>query len=287
MSGLSDLTCAAAAMESTSSSLGVVGLRWFPDPSAPRRYYFLPAAPDLQRDSNRRPMITMLDVGPSGYLMFTATWSAPAGSVEALRREIAADSHDSDPSGVVLSFAPLSSVLCRALLGDGTGAFQTIATSATSRVPPYDALFNLPVQDERLARVRSAMRGEPGFLAIEYAADLLVPSIGTGALRAEAGRLLPWLRTRSDSGKSHRALLEEAVELGLASVTVDAPERLAGGVLAEELFDRVLDQMAQLVPGWLAAEGPALIEVEATVERGAPHPVRSFADVGGIVSGNS
>lgn len=269
------------------SSFNFRDLRCFVDPSDARTYYFLPAAPDLQRDSNRRPMITMIDAGSTGYVMFTARWAAPSDSVEALRREIAASYHDPDTSGIRLSFAPVSSLQCHVLLGDGCGAFQTIATSTTSRVPPYDALFNLTIDNERLAHIRNAVGGKRGFLAIEYAADLLVPSIGRAMFSADARGLMTWLRTHRDSGRSMRALLEEAVELGLASVTVDTPEHRGGGDAAVELFERVLDQVAQVVPRLMAEGGDGIIEVEATVERGAPQPIRAFADVGDLVASAS
>src|SRR5262245_15232901 len=145
-----------------------VDLRCFADPSDARTYYFLPIVPDLRRDPQQRPLITMIDVGSSGSLMFTATWDPNAESVEALRRDIARGHHEPDTSRIRLAFAPLTSLECHALLGDGRGSFQTVATSATSGMPPYDALFSLNVTGERLGQVRSAMRGEPGFLGIEY-----------------------------------------------------------------------------------------------------------------------
>lgn len=264
------------------ASFTFLDLRCFADPSEPRSYYYLPSTADLRRDANQRPIITMLDVGSSGYVMFTATWTATPASVDALRREIAAG-HGADTSHIRLSFAPISSPQCHALLGDGTGAFQAIATSDTSRVPPYDALFNLPIQPERMPQMRSAVRGEPGFLAIEYVAELRVPATGSATLRADAGELIPWLRHERTSGTSMRALLEEAVELNLARVTVDVPAHLGGNV-AVELFDQVLTQAAQVAPRWIAEGGAGRIEVEAIVERGAPESVRVCADIGRIVA---
>jgi hypothetical protein len=231
-------------------------------------------------------MITVLDVGSSGYAMFTATWGASAASVEALRREIASGHRDPDASRIRLSFAPVSVPQCHALLGDGSGTFQTIATSATSGLPPYDALFNLTIPRERLSHVQSAVNGERGFLAIEYVADLRVPATANAAFRSQSDDLLPWLRDRGRSDKSMRALLEEAVALGLATVTVDAPDH-AGGQIAIELFDRVLNHAAQVAPQWITQGDRGHLEVEATVERDAREPVRALADIGGIVASGS
>ena len=78
----------------TDASFTFGDLRCFADPSDARHYYFLPIAPDLQRDGDQRPMITMLDVGSSGHVMFTATWGARPASVDALAQEIAAGHQD-------------------------------------------------------------------------------------------------------------------------------------------------------------------------------------------------
>ena len=283
MHGLSEETSAPTIME---PDFTFRDLRCFADLSDAQSYYFLPSTPDLQRDSTHRPMLTMLDVGSSGYLMFTATWAAPPASVEALRHEIASGHHVPDTSHIRLSFAPVVSPQCHALLGDGTGSFQTLATSDTSRVPPYDAVFNLPLQEERLAHVRSAMRGEQGFLAIEYVAELRVRAVGTATFRADAGELLAWLRHERRGSKSLRELLEVAVELNLATVAIHAPGRL-GTDIVSKLFDRVLSEVAQQAPRWIAEGGTGLIGVEASIEEGVPEPVRAFADIGRIVSSGS
>jgi hypothetical protein len=231
-------------------------------------------------------MITVLDVGSSGYAMFTATWGASGASVDALRREIASGHRDPDASRIRLSFAPVSAPQCHALIGDGSGTFQTIATSATSGMPPYDALFNLEIPQERLAHVKSAVTGERGLLAIEYVAHLLVPATASAAFRSQSDDLLPWLRARRSSDTPMRALLEEAVELGLATVTVDAPDH-AGGQITTELFDRVLTQAAQVAPRWITEGDYGHLEVDATVERDVREAVRAFADIGGILASGS
>jgi hypothetical protein len=258
-------------------------LRCYVDPADARSYYFLPSAADVRRDGNGQPMITVLDTGSSGYAMFTATWGAAPGSVDALRRDIADGHRDPDASHIRVAFAPVSAPQCHALLGDGSGTFQTIGTSATSGLPPYDALFNLAIPPDRLAHVTRGLNGERGFLAIEYLADLLVPSTASAAFRSQSSSLLAWLRARRGSDTPMRALLEEAVELGLATVTVEAPDH-ADGQMAMELFDRVLTQAAQAAPRWITEGDSGHLEIEAVVDRNVREPVRAFADIGGIIA---
>jgi hypothetical protein len=252
----------------------------FVDPDDARRYYILPSTPDVRRGADERPMITMVDVAGSGYVMFTATWAARPATVDALRREIAAGQPGADANGITLAFAPLASLQCHTVAGDRTGSFQTIATSATSGVPPYDALFNLAVQGERLTQVRRALSGERGLLGIEYVADVLVRSTSTATFRAPASELLPWLR--SGRAASLRALLELAIASGLATVTVDPADH--AGAAAAALVERVLDDAAQRAPRWLADAASGDIEVSVTLERDGPEPVRAFADIGGLIA---
>ena len=270
----------------TDSTFRFRDLHCFADAADPRSYYFLPLAADLQRDSAQRPLINLLDTGASGYVMFTATWAPRAETIDALRQEIASGHHAGSSAHIRVSFAPIASPRCDALLGDGAGTFQVIASNDTSRVPPFDALFNLAVAPDRMPQVRSAMRGEPGFLAVEYVAEVRVPVTGSATFTADAGELVPWLRHERGRGASVRALLEQAVELGLARVRANVPERL-GGNTAVELFDRVLSEAAQAAPRWMASGGAGSIEVEAVVERGTPETVRAFADIGRIVASGS
>ena len=262
-------------------------LHCYANPANPRSYYFLPSAAGVRRDATGHPMISLLDVGATGsYLMFTATWQASAASLDALRREIAAGHQDPDADSIQLAFAPLSGVECHALLGDGSGQFKTVGTSATSGMPPYDAVFNLSVPPDRAADAARAVRGEAGFLAVEYVADLRVPSVASAAFRSDSGELLPWLREARGSGVPMRTLLEEAVELGLATVTIDAPDH-PGGQLAIELFDRVLTQAALVAPRWITEGDYGTLAADATVERDSGEPIRAFADVGGLVVDSS
>jgi hypothetical protein len=264
----------------------LLGCSCYVDPTDDRRYYFLPSAPDVRRDASGLPMITVVDVGSAGYVMFTATWTAPGASMDALKFQIANERGGPDAGPIRLSIALVSEPRCHALIGDGHGAFERIATSATSGVPPYDALFNVPVPQERLDHVKRAAKGERGFLAVEYAADLMVPAAAAAVFRSRSSDLLPWLRGRVGSDAPIQGLLEEAVGLGLATVTFDPPD-CAGGAVSAELLDRILSQAAQAAPRWITEGDRGHFEVEATAEWDEREPVRAFADIGDIVAGGS
>src|SRR5688500_555110 len=188
------------------------GLRCFRSASDPHTYHFVPARPDLRRDPDGVPLTTMVDAEAAGYLMLSAVWEASADDVEALRHELAARTQQSNVGQLRLSFAPVASVRCNALIGDGLGTFQTAATSSTSGMPPYDAVFSLFLQGEHLAYAKAALRGERGFLSVEYLADLRVPVSATATLDARAADLMPWIAERGADNVV--ALIEEAVQRG-------------------------------------------------------------------------
>jgi hypothetical protein len=265
------------------SSFEVGDLRCFASPSDTTLYSFLPKTPGLARDPEGRPALTLIEAGSSGYLLLTATWGATDRDLTALRRELAHRTDQPDDSRIRLSFASLTPPRCTAHLGDGSGAFQTLATRATSGVPPYDATFHLPLRDERLAHAKAALRGEPGFLGLEYLADLRLPVRGTATFQSLAGDLLPWLGSRAGGARDLRPLLDEAVAEGLAAVAVEGPDPQPSP-LAGELYDRVLARAAELLPRWLEQRGAGTLHVAVTLEQSVREPVRAFSDVGVIVS---
>jgi hypothetical protein len=258
------------------------GLRYFPSADDVTACYFLPRQPGLQSDADGRPMLTMVDLGASAYLLFTGRWAASEIDLNDLRSELAA--RDCELVDLVkLSYAPITSPRCNVLIGDGGGSFQTIATSNTSGFPPYDAAFNLFLENDRLAHAKAGLRGEQGFLGIEYQAELPVPIKATATLRARAHHLLPWLRAHSASSNDPSRLLEDAVEAQVAEIVLDMVD-LPGTELTVELYNKVIAEAAQMLSRWIEQDAPGDIHVAVTVEQNIHEPVRAFADIGAIVS---
>ena len=264
------------------SSFDFRGMRLLPPTAEGAPWTYLPLRPDLQRDAAGRPLLTLVESGTSGYLMFSARWAAAGTDLDAARGEIARRERTQAREGIALSLARITAPRCQVLLGDDGGSFRPIAASATSGFAPYDALFNVFLQDEQLARARRGLRGEPGCLAIEYAAELQVPGTGAAAFRADAGRLAGWLRAHADDGGSLAHVLEGAVREGVATIVVDAPDPVAGA-LAIELHDRVLARAAELVPSLMRQDASGDLQVTVTLEQDVSIPTRAFADVGALV----
>jgi hypothetical protein len=260
------------------SSFDFRGLHCFAPATEEGAWSFLPAAPDLQRGGDGQPMFTLVDLGPSAYLLFTASWGAPADDVQALREEIAARQRGRDADPVRLAYAPLAATQCNVLVGDGSGGFSAVATSATSCMPPYDAVFNLFLQEDRLAHARAGLRGERGHLAIEYLAQLRMPVSARATFRATAERLAPFLRARDGAEGDLERQLEQAIASGAATIVVDAPNPCASA-LALDLYHRVLARAAERV-----ADASGDLQITVTLEQEVSVPTRAFADVGTLVS---
>lgn len=259
------------------------GLRCFPSAAGDGSWHFLPLAPDVQRGADHRPMMSFVDLGTSAYLLFTATWAPAPEDLEALRAEIARRTGEADIARITLSFAPIAAPRCNALVGNGSGAYRAVASSDTSGMPPYNAVFNLFLQDELVAGARAGVRGEPRRLGIEYLAQAQSPVGAAATFTARAERLFAWLETQQADEGGLAALLDRAVASGVATIELDAPDARAG-TLASELYGQVLARAAALVPPMMRRGVEGDIRVAASMQRDAGEPVRAFADVGSLVS---
>lgn len=266
-----------------SSGFDIGGLRCFPSAREPDTWNYVPVAADLQRDEAGRPMLALTDSGSGAYLLFTARWSADAAALEALRTEIASRTGSPDPAAIRLSFAQVSEPVCLALLGDGRGAFDTAATSATSGYPPYHAVFQLFLETERLARVRAALCGQAGFLAVEYRAELAVPVRARGTFTAPPD-LFAWIRSHGAVAEGDLAdLLEEAVREDHARVVVDVPEPHAGK-LVPAIYRRILGEAAATVKRGLDGGLPGAIDIALTLDQTVDESIRAQADLGALLA---
>jgi hypothetical protein len=258
------------------------GLRCLPSRLDPYAWFVVPRTADIERDESGRPQLTMIDLGSSGYLIFTARWAASASDLDALKAELAASSGPEAAGRITLSFAPIRSPRCDVLLGDPGGAHEVIASSSTSGYPPFNAAFNIPVEGDRLAAVKAAMDGRRDVLRAEYRAELPAPTNATARFQSTTGDFLPWLRSGSRQADL-RTLLEEAIRSGRAEIQIDMTQPGAGG-LVDELYERALARAEQMLPRWLAGEGSGDVRIEVAVERLASEPVRAGVDIGEIAA---
>jgi hypothetical protein len=258
------------------------GLLCFAQQSSKYSYYYLPLQADLNRDSNGRPMFSLIAFGASGYLMCTAVWRAADRALESLRNEIARRNNFGDPSTIELAFAPVHVARCDLLMGYSSGEFQTIATNSTSGTPPYSAVFSVNLTEEQFASAAAAVNGQAGYLAIEYDASLITPVTASGRLVPKSVKFVPWLREYLSLGQAGlRSAIEEAVEEGLAAIHVCLPEDKSE-MLVTALYDRLLTRATELLPELIEGSDKytyADLEVEVTLVQDISQPLRPRTDM--------
>jgi hypothetical protein len=257
------------------------GIRYARSLLDPSTWEYLPRSATLRRDPAGRPSLTLIDLDTSGYLLLTATWGAPEDELAALRTEIATQNAVPSPDLVRLAFASVASPRCEALVGDGTGGFGVVASSATSGNPPYDALFNLTLREDQLAAARAATHGEQGRLAVEYQALLPAQVQATATFTAAGVALGDWIAAHG-GGPDLIGLLDTAVQEGVARVRLDACEG-DPGLITTDLYARLLDEVARTLSRHdLAVLGDVTVTV--TLDKRVTEPVTAFTDIGSIIA---
>jgi hypothetical protein len=257
-------------------------LRCFASAKDASTWHFMPRHPDVQRGNDGRALLTLIDMGATAYLLFTATWGASQQDLQDLRREIASRTPGVRAERVELAFAPVASVHCNVLMGDGRGSFDNVASSKTSGYPPYDAAFNVYLQGERLAHAKAALQGEAGRLALEYCAELRTPVSARAQLTAHGPALVAALAGAADRAALRQAL-DRAVESGIARVVIDGADPGAA-TLAAELYDRVLDRAAEMLPRLMRQGVPDEVRLAVALEQEIGQATSAFADVGTLLA---
>lgn len=245
-------------------------------------WHYLPSSADVQRDGAGRPILSFTDLGTTAHLLFSAQWGADDVEIEALRKEIAARSGQQDAAPIRLSFAPVTSPLCNALIGDGSGTFEIAASSTTSGYPPYSAVFNLALKDEWLAYARAGVREQAGYLAVEYLAGHRVPVKGRARFRAPAA-LMDGLRRDSEDLEEQ---LDDAIRDGRASIAIEIDSSYDGRI-SKTLYSKLFARIAATIRQWPGHRAGGDFEITVELEQIIEEPVRAFRDFGTLVAGGS
>lgn len=152
------------------------GVRVWPAADDPRRFVYLPGAPQPQLAPDGKPMASLILTGDSAILQVSTRWGLGAEETERLREKLAA-AGDVDPGSITLSPAAITVSGVALEVADSRGDFRVIATAPGSGFPPFAAVFSVAVAGEQRSRAAAALAGSPGSLRVRYraaAADLPV-----------------------------------------------------------------------------------------------------------------
>lgn len=195
-------------------------------------FYYAPRAPGIARDENGRPQLNVITAGPMAFLQLTGCFGLSRGALDDLRAELA---QRLGPKRQTLRLVPAPDTISGValLIADGKGGFEVLSQGKSSGVPPFHAAFNVTLDEARLAKVREALGGKRGLLALRY--DLVrriprkssVTSEGTATTTTKTGNTTGSTThntTHNTTTSSSVTARETRDEASTSSVTADAAD---------------------------------------------------------------
>lgn len=130
-------------------------------------FFYTPKQPGIARDANGRPQINLISTGDGGFLQVTSDWGLDSARQDEIRGDLARQT-GTDATRLRLEQSRDTVIEVVLQLGDGGGAFETLKTSKSSGVPPFQSAFSAMLDGDQISRARRALSGERGFLLIRY-----------------------------------------------------------------------------------------------------------------------
>jgi len=130
-------------------------------------FFYTPKTPGIARDVNGHPQFNLISTGAGGFLQMTADWGLESTRRDEIHEDLVRQTgRDPDRIRLEPSRDTVREVSLR--LGDGAGAFETLKTSSSSGVPPFQSAFSVMLDGDQMARARRALSGAHGFLVVRY-----------------------------------------------------------------------------------------------------------------------
>jgi hypothetical protein len=132
-------------------------------------WFFLPGPLGPERSPGGVPTLSLLELGQSAILQCGAIWQADPA---ALSRLIAEAAKRASLPDVRLSPAAASVKAARLEMIARDGGVKTLQETTSSNIPPYTAIFHVPLTAESLGLVKDALDGKEGVLSIHYVIEV-------------------------------------------------------------------------------------------------------------------
>jgi hypothetical protein len=151
-------------------AFSLLGIQLYPDATNPRFLRYLPGNPAPETGPNGRPTLLLVASDRGAILQLGALWGLTDTTRAALRAALA-DSHpelahlDLQPAAVSVTGVTLS-------LASSDGTLHPLATSSSSGMPPFSAVFSAQLDAEQKAQAIAALQGRRGTLLVDYAIAL-------------------------------------------------------------------------------------------------------------------
>ncbi|GIJ57317.1 hypothetical protein [Virgisporangium aurantiacum] len=225
-------------------TIEVSGVRFFRDRDDPARAYFDLGPPDAVRTAGGRVQVWIREAPGRLMLQLTACLQPTTARIEELRPAVAARLGLADPA--LLKLAPRPGRVGPArLLMDA----DVLASGRPASTPPFTAMLPATVEGTAADRVRAAVRGERGNLAVGYAVAFEDPVRVTVVCAGDVAAALPHL------GPDAAAGVQKLLADGVLTLTCSADPEPAPPEVCEHLTGRAVATAAQMLGALLAADG--------------------------------
>lgn len=201
-----------------SEEIEIKGVRLASVKGQPSTWIYHPTKAGIAQHAGGGKQFTLIQAGSVAMLTMTAMWGVPPETLESVRQTLAAKIGTS-AEGVILSHAAVEVGQVQLLIGDGVGGFTPFASAGSSGAPPYNAAFNLTLDAGQLEKVKKAVQGARGWLAVRYVVNETVPLSRTTTASAStstsaSGGILRGTDKSSDSARftSETAMSAESTE---------------------------------------------------------------------------
>lgn len=218
------------------------GITYYPDSDKESSYYYIPASPVPQTDSNGHPVISITGGGSQWFLQAGTKWSAPSEVIEDLARKLIDQELIQSPND--LNPAPVQVGKVELILNTLEGS-QVLASSDSSGHYPFTAAFSTRFSTDVQKEVVAAFHGKKEVLMVKYYATLEikhpVEMTLSGPLHQADDNL-----NRESTTTEIEAWLVTQIQQGTIAVTRQFDEKIPEHVIEQskkKLMDEAVDEI--------------------------------------------
>jgi hypothetical protein len=171
----------------------VRGVYFYRDPTDSHRFFYIPGEPASALSPDGQSTLSLMISDQMALLQLESCWGLTAPQQGAIEQDLQRQFPDLSAALIRLSPAPVVVQSIILQLGDGTGQFYPLQTSAASGFPPFTALFHVQLTNDQKAAAIAALNGNKDYLVVIYKAtltiDILVTTTIQGDVRTDLAKL--------------------------------------------------------------------------------------------------
>lgn len=258
----------------------IEGIRCYQDQHNQHHFYYIPLQPSPQ-SLNNKPSLSLIIFNNKGILQAGAQLGVGRELLDKISQKIGLNYQALNPSLIRMRYAPINIVKVDLVL-KLEGKEIVLATSKSSGIPPYGAVFNVNLTSNDTDLVISAMHGEPNILQVEYHAtrevNTQIKMTIEGDIQASRDDLDSFA-----SMEARRNWIQEAINSGKLTLEKSDLEFVSSDIWIE-LEAKAFEASANYVSTFIQSsdgehsESRLFIEVKHTIKKSIPFII--MTDIG-------